>query len=112
MKKLYALFLRLFGKKRFLDLDGDGQVEFLRDEISGVFAQFKDMSEDVLQNIEEYNKLVERQKLKEAEEQAELKRMIASQEQKLKRSQQIIEKAETEIALNKKLNERLQDFII
>lgn len=94
LKSLVEKIKRLFGKKAVLDLDNDGKIESYRQEVEGVFSQFKRM----------HNKL--------GEVITSLEIVAEEEQEALKRAEKRIEKAKTEIELNKKLQEKVNDFIV
>ncbi len=90
LNKIKNLFLKI----KTIDLDNDGKIETLRAEIEGVFFQFKRM-DDKLDEVNE--------KLAEIKEEELRKASLAE-----KRA----EKANLELQANKKLQERVKDFIL
>jgi uncharacterized protein (DUF3084 family) len=112
MKKLLAVFLRFFGKKKFVDLDGDGKVESLRNEISGVFSQFEKMNTKLGKVNKELQTVIEDEELAREVEEDTLKKIIEAAEAKLRQSDKVIEKAQAEIKANEKLQEKVKEFIV
>lgn len=94
LKNVLNKIKSLLGKKAVIDLDNDGKIESYRLEVEGVFSQFKRMHNklgEVITNLE----------------------IVAEEEKEaLKRAEQRIQKAQTEIELNKKLQDKVNDFII
>jgi hypothetical protein len=91
---LWRKIKALFGKKAVLDLDNDGKIESYKQEIEGVFAQFKRMDSKLDEVIT---------KLQDVAEDEEYLRIQAEKR---------VEKALSEIEMNKKLKEKLKDFIV
>lgn len=90
LKKIKALF----SKKVVVDLDNDGKIESYRAEIEGVFSQFKRMDEKLDTVIEKLRDVVHDDAMNKME------------------AEKRLEKAKSEIEMNKKLKEKLQDFIV
>lgn len=90
MKKL---FKKLAGIKTF-DIDNDGKIESLRDEVTGLFSEFKKM----------HDKL--------GEVNSELSTVILEEEIVLERANKRIEQAKAELQANKGLQSRVSDFIL
>jgi hypothetical protein len=89
-KKLVALF----GKKAFADLDNDGKIESYREEVQGVFAQFRKQFD----KLEEVN--------------VKLSTIVEEERQNAVLAEKRAEKALQEHSMNEKLKDRLKDFVI
>lgn len=83
----------LFGKKSVLDLDNDGKIESYKQEIEGVFSNFKRMH-DKLEDVN--TKLVS---------------IVEEELNNENKARKRAEKANEEIQMNAKLQEKLKDFI-
>lgn len=112
LKTIARIIMALFGKKKTFDLDGDGKVESLREEISGVFSQFKKMNDKLNDVNEKLQVIIEDEKVAKQKEEEELKKIIASAEAKLAQSDKVIDKAFSEIQANQKLQEKVSEFIV
>lgn len=86
--------LRKFGKAKVVDLDNDGKIETLREEISGVFSQFTRMHK----KLDEVN--------------GQLQEVITEEQTNAKIALQRIEKAEAEIQANTNLQNKVAEFIV
>lgn len=111
MTKVLKAFLKLFGKGKFVDLDGDGKIESLQQEITSVFSQFKKMNDKLDEVNGTLQEVIEDEKIAREIEEQELAKLIASAEAKLKQSAKVIDKAFFEIKANQKLQEKVQEFI-
>ncbi len=85
---------KLLNRKALVGLDNDGKIESYREEIQGVFSQFKRMNEKLSSVNEKLQEVVEDE--------------IRTVEEATKRK----EKAEAELKSNQKLQEKVKDFII
>lgn len=85
--------LKAFGKKAPMDLDNDGKIETLGEEVAGLFERF----------VHTHNKL---QKVNE-----ELHKIKAEEEAVLAKAKARIEKIENEVIANSKLAEKVSEFI-
>jgi len=111
MKQLKALIDRLLNKKAKFDLDGDGKIESYRQEVEGLFSQFKKISDTIDEVNGKYNAVIEEEKAKQVEEQERLERLLKTHEEKMKKSASVVEKAEAEIQVNTKAQEKVKEFI-
>ena len=100
----------LFTNKKF-DLDNDGKIESYREEIKGVFSQFKKMSENLTEVNTKLADVIEDEKNAKECEQDNIKRMIELSEKKIAKSDSVIESAKKEIEANKKLQDKVKGFI-
>lgn len=85
---------KLLNKQSVVDLDNDGKIESYREEIKGVFSQFKTMHDKLTTVNGKLQEVVQDE--------------IRTVEEATKRR----EKAETELQLNIKLQEKVKDFIL
>lgn len=91
--KTFNKILSLLGKKAPIDLDNDGKIESLGQEVTGLFERF----------VHTHNKL---QKVNE-----ELVKIKAEEEAIAKKAQERIVKIEQEVVVNSKLAEKVAEFI-
>lgn len=106
--------MKLFGwfRKNRFDLDGDGQVESLRQEIAGVFSQFKTAHDKLNEVNEKLNKVVGNHELDNAVLKDNLQKHIVSEEAKIDQNLIVIEKAKAEIQANVSLQKTVKQFIV
>jgi predicted RNase H-like nuclease (RuvC/YqgF family) len=112
MKKLIQLIIRLFGNKKVIDLDNDGKIETLREEVAGVFSQFKRMSDKLTEVNVQLEEVISEEELAKVVEREQLERIIEEANRKLAESDKRIEKASAEINANEKLKEKVSEFIV
>jgi phosphoglycerate-specific signal transduction histidine kinase len=112
MKKLIQLVLRLFGNKKVIDLDNDGKIETLREEVAGVFSQFRRMSDKLTEVNEQLDDVIAEEELAKEVEREQLERIIEEANRKLAESDKRIEKASAEKQANSKLQEKVSEFIV
>lgn len=115
--KFNLMYLK-FKIKRFIDnirgvqdLDNDGKIESVKEEIQGVFQQFVAMRDSVDVANSQLNDVVEDELTKQKAEQEALERLIKETNQKLENSAKLVAKAEQEIKANNKLKEKVSEFI-
>lgn len=111
-KSIWNIVLRLFGKKKFFDIDGDGKVETLREEINGVFSQFKKMNDKLNQVNDQLKDVIDVEMAAKLAEQLELEKIIKSAEARMRQNERVIQKAEAEITANERLKEKVSEFIV
>lgn len=87
-------FVNKLLNKKSIDLDNDGKIETLREEIQGVFSQFKRM----------HDKL--------GEVNGKLQAVVEDEKRVVELAQERITKAEADLQVNAKLQEKVKDFII
>lgn len=107
MKRLLNWILR----RKIVDLDNDGKIETLREEISGVFSQFKLMNTKLEEVNNELDEIVQEETFIQEWERENLEKLIAQAEAKIAESDARIEKVEKEKEVNTKLQEKVQEFI-
>ena len=100
----------LFTNKKF-DLDNDGKIESYREEIKGVFSQFKTMSDNLSDVNDKLASVIEDEKFARECEEEHIERLIEKSKVKIEKSEKLIESANKEIELNKKLQDKVKDFI-
>lgn len=106
------LFKKLLNKKSRIDLDNNGKIESYREEIQGVFSQFKKMN-DQLDNVnEKLTTVINDEILLQEFEEDNLERIIAEANEKLEKSNKVVNIAKQEIEANSKLKEKVKDFIL
>lgn len=93
------------------DLDSDGKIESFREEIQGVFAQFKTMKSQLMQANEGLGEVIIDELEKQKAEQASLERAIKLTNERIDKSNSLVVKAEKEIQVNEKLKEKVSEFI-
>jgi predicted nucleic acid-binding Zn-ribbon protein len=108
MKKLLNFVLR----RKVVDLDNDGKIETLREEISGVFSQFKRMNDRLDRVNNQLDEIVKDEEFAQECERDNLERIIAEANAKLEESNQRILRAEKDKEMNKKLQEKVSEFIV
>jgi hypothetical protein len=109
MKNLLA---RIFGKAKVIDLDNDGKIETLREEVAGVFSQFKYMSDKLTSVNEELDEVIKDEKFVQEVERDQLERIIEEANRKLEDSDKRVKKAELEKQANDKLKDKVSEFIL
>ena len=100
----------LFTNKKF-DLDNDGKIESYREEIKGVFSQFKTMSDNLADVNGKLGAVIEDEEFAKECEKDNIQKMIERSAKKIEKSESVIESAKKEIELNKKLQDKVKDFI-
>jgi phosphoglycerate-specific signal transduction histidine kinase len=108
MKRLLNFILR----KKVVDLDNDGKIETLREEINGVFSQFRRMADRLDGVNKQLDEIIEDEKFVQECERDNLQRIIEEAERKLAESDKRVEKAELEKQANTKLKEKVSEFIV
>jgi hypothetical protein len=108
MKRLLNFILR----KKVVDLDNDGKIESLREEISGVFSQFKRMNNRLEEVNNQLDEVIKDEEFAQECERDNLERIIKEAEAKLEDSNIRILRAEKDKEANKKLQEKVQEFIV
>lgn len=101
----------LLNKKAKFDLDNDGKIESYRDEIKGVFSHFKIMSDKLEAVNAKLQDVVDEETLAQEMEQDNLKRIIEETNKRLEESEKLAQKASQEIIANKKLQEKVNEFL-
>lgn len=112
LKTLFRVVMGIFGGKKFVDLDGDGKVETLREEVSGIFAQFIKMNDKLNKVNDNLQGVIEDEKIAKEIENENLKLVIAEAELKLQKSDSTIDKAYNEILVNQRMQEKVKEFIL
>lgn len=93
------------------DLDNDGIIESVREEVQGVFQQFLDMRDSMDIANAKLTEVTEDELQKQVAEQKALEHLIQETNQKLEASANRVAKAENEIRANNRLKEKVSEFI-
>lgn len=108
---MLKLIKGLLNKKAKFDLDNDGKIETYREEIQGLFSQFKIMSEKLDEVNVKLQDIVDEENLAQEMEEDNLKRLIEESNKRVEESVKRAEKATKEIMENKKSQEKVKYFI-
>lgn len=111
-KNLFKRLLDFILNKKVIDLDNNGKVEVLREEIVGLFSQFKRMSDKLDTVNQELTSVIEDEKFAQECERDNLERIIQEANRKIEESEKLIEKANLEIQANEKLKDKVSEFIV
>lgn len=109
MKNFINKFLN---RKSLIDLDNDGKIESIRDEVAGVFSQFKDMRDKLVDANNKLSDIAEDEKKKKEESDARIKSVVETETRKKQLADKRIEKVEAERQANERLKENLDNFIM
>lgn len=107
---LKRVLRKLFNMK-VVDLDNDGKIETLKEEVQGVFSQFAKMKEQLSSVNEKLRDVVREEELAQEMELDRLERVKAEVERKIEESKQTVEKANKEIETHEKLQEKVSEFL-
>lgn len=102
----------VLNRKSKLDLDGDGKLESYREEIEGVFSEFREKVETLEKVEKKYRDFVEEELLAKEVEEDRINREIERSKRKQENSDKLINKAEDNINVTSKLKEKLSEFIM
>lgn len=105
LKKLKNKLLRV------RDLDNDGKIESIREEIGGLFSQFVQMRDGINHANQKLQEVVKDELEKQKSEQERLEVVIARANEQLNLSSERVAKAENEINANERLKEKVSEFI-
>lgn len=97
--------------KKVLDLDNDGKIETLKEEIQGVFSQFSKMKDQLGEVNTKLESVVKEEELAQEVELDRLERIKAEVERNIEKSKEVAQKANKEIEANKKLQEKVSEFM-
>lgn len=111
MKSLLNAILKVFRSKT-IDLDNDGKVEELHQEIAGLFTQFKTMSDKIEEANGKLIDVIQDEGKKQDTEKARLERLLEEHERKMEDSKVTAEKAQNEIEKNNKVKAKVDEFTI
>lgn len=109
--KIKGFINKILNKKAKFDIDNDGKIESYREEIQGVFSQFKTMSNKLEEVNEKLSDVVNEEILLQEAEVARVKVLIEEAEKLKNVSVERVDKAIKEINANKKLQEKVSEFI-
>lgn len=93
------------------DLDNDGKIESVREEVRGFFSQFIEMQEGLEKANENLNTIVLDELENQKKEQEALELAIQRANKKLEESSSLVAKAENEINANQRLKQKVSEFI-
>lgn len=105
-----SLIKRLLNIKT-VDLDNDGKIETLREEVQGLFAQFRNIVDKLKETNDTLKSVIYEEKLAQEVELDRLERIKAEVEARIEKSNKIISKAEVEIEANNKMQEKVSEFL-
>lgn len=111
LDKVKGIIDNILGRNANKDMDNDGKIESYKDEIKGVFSQFQTMSEKLDEVNEKLQYVVSEELIAQEAEEEMLKRLIEESNKRKEESLERVEKASKEIFANKKLQEKVDEFI-
>lgn len=94
------------------DLDNNGKIEILREEIDGLFSQFKKMSETLDEANGELQVIIKDEVHNQQKLEKQLEELIKEYGRKVENSKAVAEKAQSQIEVHEKLNEKVKEFIV
>ena len=104
-------FIKRLFVKNTLDLDNDGKIESLREEIQGVFSQFVKMN-DKLDNVnQELDTVVQDELNKQKVELERQARLVEESNKRIQESNERTKVAMMEIEANRKLQDKVSEFL-
>lgn len=112
MKKILESFLKLIGRTKVGDLDNDGKVESLNEELQGLFKQFKTMSEKIEETNNQLVEVLEDEEQKQISELERLELVRLEAERKVKESQDLQAKVKESIKSNEKVKSKVDEFVV
>jgi predicted RNase H-like nuclease (RuvC/YqgF family) len=112
MKKQLLKLVNLIGSKKVLDLDNDGKIEALRDEVAGLFSKFKTMVDSLDKVNGELDGVISEEELSQEVEIERMERLIEETNARLKESKERISKAKKEKEVNEKMKEKVSEFVV
>lgn len=104
--------LRKIGMLKVVDLDNDGKVETLNEELQGVFAQFKTMSQKIDETNNQLSEILEDEEQKQIAERERLERAQREYEKKVQESQALQAKVKSNIETNTKVKSKVDEFVV
>lgn len=114
----FSMMVLKFKIKRFInnirgvkDLDNDGKIESVKEELQGVFQQFVVMRDAVDAGNMKLAEVMEDELRKQVYEQEALERLITETNLKLELSAKRVSRAEEEIHANNRIKEKVSEFI-
>lgn len=105
-------FIKNIFKNNKLDLDNDGKIESYQEEIVGLFSQFKTMFTKLDEVDDKLQDIISEEEIAKEMELDRLENVRKSVEDKIKDSDNRIEKVNAQIDTNSKLKEKVKEFII
>lgn len=112
MLEVLKKILRKIGMLKVADLDNDGKVETLNEELQGIFAQFKTMSEKIDETNNQLVEILEDEEQKQIAEKERLERAQREYERKVQESQALQAKVKTNIENNTKVKSKVDEFVV
>lgn len=112
MKKLLTKLVNYVMNKKMIDLDNDGKIETLREEVSGLFSQFKKIYNNLDAVNEKLEEIIQEEELAKEMSLDKLERVRKQVEEELLKSDSRIGTAFQEKEMNNKMKERVSDFIV
>lgn len=109
--KIKGFIDKILSKKAKFDIDNDGKIESYREEIQGVFSQFKIMSDKLESVNSKLQDVVTEELITQDMEEDKLQKLIEESNKRIEDSMKRAEKASNEIVVNKKLQEKVSEFI-
>lgn len=104
-------FINFLLNRKVVDLDNDGKIETLRDEIQGVFSQFRRMNEQLAGVNTRLNDIIREEELAKEVENDRLQRVTKEVEQNNAISDERIKKIQLEMETNEKLQKKVSEFL-
>lgn len=112
MKNLLLKLLKLIGKAKVVDLDNDGKIESINEEIQGLFSHFKTMSEQLKDANGKLIDIIQDEAKKQDEEKLRLEILIEEHHRKMEESRALSNKAQLNIEKNNKIKSKVDEFIV
>lgn len=112
MKNLLKTLLNLLKVSKVADLDNDGKIETLQEEVQGLFSQFKTMSETLEKTNSQLKEVAEDERVKREEEIARMQALIDAHNKKLDESNSREERVWATIEKNNKLKDKVDEFTV
>ena len=94
------------------DLDNDGKIESIQEEIKGVFQQFVQMRESVEVANVKLNDVIEDELVRQKSDQEMMERIIKETNAKLETSLSRVDKVKKEIESNNRIKDKVSEFIV
>lgn len=110
MNAIKRFFANLFSKKT-LDLDNDGKIETLREEVQGVFSQFKNMHDKLTNVNSELDNVIMDELTKQQLETRRLEQIVEDSNRKIRESNERAGRAKMEMDANKHLQSKVAEFL-
>lgn len=111
MLNYFKTLLNMILNRKTIDLDNDGKIETLREEIQGVFSEFRNMN-DKLENVNsELADIIVDEEQEQLREQERLERLIRESNERISASAVRAGTASQEIEANRKLQDKVSEFL-